>query len=602
MAGTSGVLKSKGVIEIHPVAISDSILSETHSDYGNFASDPEELEIVDELLSQITTKQALPYPPYIVTDIEDYESPETILLPKNLGFEQPSDSAQSQSDKAECLLDNAFTGGKTAHWARFFDTDTDQRLAEARAPQKVTADSSSRARAKPEPADLDTRPPLERFRRPPKKTLSVTDLVSPSWCELQYFYTLSKHGRKRRTPAMKQGTAVHQALEDEVHTTIPIQIEKKEDSWGLRIFNIIQGLKTLEDTGRTRELEIWGTIGGEIVNGVIDEVSYECPDPALEQLKDGTQTQNQAELPEYRSSITDYLLSAAQKQEASAIENTLPSNTDRTTSNETNADRKIYITDVKTRGSPTLPTGSSIRPTILQLHLYHHMLENFVQGNFSLAQLTERHLLDPNETFSDLFIAQIGSLNSDIFQQASSQEEQPEASQVTSTQYSLDILLRHNNLSSLWEFMISQLRRAFLLPPHTYMGTAPTSTPQSVADLPIPSAQPTRLSPILTAEYLAPGYKHVSGTPKKSIGHKSFVFSAAFLKSYLEDSLLWWRGERAAKGVELNEAWKCRSCDFRADCEWIHERDAAAYKQAIERKKMREIAGVEGKITRRSNV
>ena len=130
----------------------------------------------------------------------------------------------------------------------------------------------------------DKRSPLERFRRPPKKTLSVTDLISPAWCELQYLYTLSKHGKKKRTPAMKQGTAVHKALEDEVHTTVQVSTTKREDSWGLRIWNIIQGLRTLRDTGRTREFEVWGTVGGELVNGVIDELSYTCPDPAVKLL------------------------------------------------------------------------------------------------------------------------------------------------------------------------------------------------------------------------------------------------------------------------------------------------------------------------------
>src|ERR1700712_809658 len=85
----------------------------------------------------------------------------------------------------------------------------------------------------------DIRSPLERFRTKPKKALSVTDLVSPAWCELQYWYTLTLHGRKKRTPAMKQGSKVHQKLEDQVHTTVKVDIQTKEDAWGLRIWNVI---------------------------------------------------------------------------------------------------------------------------------------------------------------------------------------------------------------------------------------------------------------------------------------------------------------------------------------------------------------------------
>jgi exonuclease V len=450
-----------------------------------------------------------------------------------------------------------------------------------------------------QPIEPDTRPPIERFRRPPKKALSVTDIISPSWCELQYFYTLSKHGRKKRTPAMKQGTKVHQALEDEVHRTVPVMITKKEDSWGLRLWNIIQGLRTLRDTGRTRELEIWGNVGGELVNGVIDELSYDCPDPKLEedtaQLGAKGAPVGGSALPEYQTSITDYLLATGGRKDggqslASAMMQESPQRTPP-------KEKRIYITDVKTRAHPTLPAGASIRPTILQLHLYHHMLENLAQGNFALIQLAERYQLDVNETFSDSFIAQIGGLNQEFFDTASSQEDAPPnsitASQIASSQDSIDVLLKHNNLGSLWDFMMSQFRQTFLLPINT--DEPPTPTPQSTSDLDPPAALPTRLSPLLTAEYLAPTYKHIAGTAKKSIGSKSFNFNSGFLRSYLEENLAWWRGDRPAKGVELQEAWKCRSCDFRDDCEWIHERDAAALAEAKERKKVRDVAGVDGK-------
>jgi exonuclease V len=400
---------------------------------------------------------------------------------------------------------------------------------------------------------------------------------------------------------MKQGTKVHKVLEDEVHRTVPVTIKKKEDSWGLRLWNIIQGLRTLRDTGRTRELEIWGSIGGEVVNGIIDEVSYECPDPKLEEETSNTgRKEAHVEdnmLPEYQTSIKDYLLAAGGRKNGGQSIASAMMRDETPTPRKTPKEKRIYITDVKTRAHPTLPAGASIRPTVLQLHLYHHMLENLAQGNFALIQLTERYGLDANETFSDSFIAQIGGLNQEISEIASSQEggplDQITASQIASSQDSMDVLLRHNNLGSLWDFMISQFRQTFLLPINT--DEPPTPTPQSTSDLDPPLALPTRLSPLLTAEYLAPTYKHVAGTAKKSIGSKSFNFNAAFLRSYLEDNLAWWRGERPAKGVELQEAWKCRSCDFRDDCEWIHERDAAALAEAQERKKMREIAGVEGK-------
>jgi exonuclease V len=395
---------------------------------------------------------------------------------------------------------------------------------------------------------------------------------------------------------MKQGTKVHKALEDEVHRTVPVTITKKEDSWGLRLWNIIQGLRTLRDTGRTRELEIWGSVGGEIVNGVIDELSYDCPDPKLEEetVKSGRGAPlEDSTLPEYQTSITDYLLANGGRKDGG--QSLTAAMMQESPQRRSPKEKRIYITDVKTRAHPTLPAGASIRPTVLQLHLYHHILENLAQGNFALGQLAERYQLDVNETFSDSFIAQIGGLNQELFDIASSQENGPPnsitASQIASSQDSMDVLLKHNNLASLWDFMMSQFQQTFLLPINT--DEPPTPTPQSTSDLDPPAALPTRLSPLLTAAYLAQSYKHAGVTNK--IGSKSFNFNAGFLRSYLQDNLAWWRGDRPAKGVELQEAWKCRSCDFRDDCEWIHERDAAALAEAKERKKMRKIAGVDGK-------
>ena len=397
---------------------------------------------------------------------------------------------------------------------------------------------------------------------------------------------------------MKQGTKVHERLEAEIHITVPVEVTKREDSWGLRIWNIIQGLRTLRDTGRTRELEVWGTVGGEIVNGIIDEVSYECPDPKLEEQVNAKNAKNIPGpiLPEYQTSIADFFQSGAQKENgqsmAAALGSAGPASISDAARSKHN-EQRIYITDVKTRGSPSLPSGASVKPTILQLHLYHHMLENLAQGNFALVQLAERYKLDTNKTFSDSFIAQIGNLNQELFEAASLQDhEEPLPTQILSSQGSMDILLQHNNLSTLWDFMISQFRQTFLLPfAHSpALNETPTPTPQSVSELPTPSSQPTRLSPVLTAEYLSSS----RGTERQLLGRKSFVFNPDFLKSYLEDNLSWWRGEREARGVELREAWKCRSCDFRDDCEWIHERDKAALDEVLERKRMRQVAGVEG--------
>lgn len=390
---------------------------------------------------------------------------------------------------------------------------------------------------------------------------------------------------------MKQGTVVHKSLEDEVHITVPVETKKREDSWGLRFWNICQGLRTLRETGRTRELEIWGTIGGELVNGIIDELSYDCPDPKYEENLKAKSTPV-AEIPEYQTSITEYLLAKPEKEGSQRLKG-----------EEAQNEKWIYLTDVKTRATPTLPTGSSLRPTIVQLHLYHHMLENLVQGNFELSRLAERYDLDVNETFSDSFLAQLCSMNQEIFSQSSqgSMEEQLQAATVTSSQDSMDVLLQHNTMSTMWDYMMTQFKHTFLLDEQSPAqplseSLPPPASQQSTSDLPPPPSQPTRLSPLLTASYMSSTYRHTPGSSssKRLLGHKSFQFNPQFLHAYLSAALAWWRGQRNADGVRLEEAWKCRSCDFKNECEWILKRDQQAFDEAMERKKMREVAGVEG--------
>ena len=122
--------------------------------------------------------------------------------------------------------------------------------------------------------------PITRFRK--YRPLAVSDFVAPAWCELQYFYSLSKYGRIKRTAVMKKGTEVHRTLELEVHEYVPVEVQTKEDAWGLRIWNVIQGLRALRATGVTRELDVWGVVDGEVVSGIIDEISTLCPDVDLE--------------------------------------------------------------------------------------------------------------------------------------------------------------------------------------------------------------------------------------------------------------------------------------------------------------------------------
>ena len=373
-----------------------------------------------------------------------------------------------------------------------------------------------------EPKPPDTRSPLERFRTPPKKGLSVTDLISPAWCELQYWYSLTLHGKKRRTPAMKQGSVVHQKLEDQIYTTVKVDVATKEDGWGLRIWNVVQGLRTLRTTGMTRELEIWGTIDGMVVNGVIDELSYICPDTELEKYVPKGPVEEQ-HAPD-QATIAEFFNASG----GTSIKEATARRSKRQT--PTN---KIYLCDVKTRGARTLPSGAAFRPTKMQLMLYHRLIAALATDTVDFSVFTDRYSLNPTRVFSDSFIAQVGSLNdrSHPSTQESSYSDSPAASQDDMT-----ILLENNTLSLLWGYLISEFKLTF---------------PNGVDSI----------GNILKAEYRSRNSGEVMGS-------KTFRMDEGELTRYVEDEMRWWKGEREAKGVAVEEAYKCRSCEFAEGCEW----------------------------------
>lgn len=379
-----------------------------------------------------------------------------------------------------------------------------------------------------------------RFRTFPKKPLSVSDLTAGAWCEQQYEYTLTRlpGGKKTRTVAMKEGSKVHQKLEDEVHTTIQVEIVTKEDAFGLKVWNILQGLRTLRDTGLTRELELWGIIDGDVVNGLIDHLSYENPDPQFE--KEWLSSQ------ESRPEAED----ASQKK----ITNFFPSSQPPTAEGKTQAEprkdtRKIYLTDVKTRGAKSVPKGSAIRPTKVQLFLYHRFLCDMAADRLNFLHVFQRYGLDVDAPFSDAFLAQIGELHDDIFHDSSSVlSSAGSPSENTRTHE----LLRYNTLRELVPLLRTELLQTF----------------PNGAD---------SIGSVVTVEY------RLRGDEGALIGTNVLAVDEGVLNQYLDGYMQWWRGERAATGVDVEEAYKCSYCEFAEICTWREEMDRGHLMRAREK-------------------
>lgn len=335
---------------------------------------------------------------------------------------------------------------------------------------------------------------------------------------------------------MKRGTAVHKILEEEVHRTVEINIRTREDAWGLRIWNSIQGLRALRETGLTRELEVWGVFDGLVVNGVIDELSYECPDPELEAA--GLESTNLLpSLPPDQRSIIDFL-SPNDSQVLSQTNFGAAAAANPPPSLYMNKDTSIYITDTKTRSVNSIPKDASFRPTLMQLMLYHRLLSNMATNNIDASALFSRHDLQPDEPFTDAFIAQISGIFHNAppptSQTSNNFEDLPSNPEID--QDTLNLLLSHNSLHQLWALMMRDFQTTF---PH--------------------GAQ--SIGKVLKADYR-------NALDGRVIGQKTLLMDEALLTRYLESELKWWKGERAAEGVCLEEAYKCGSCDFADECGW----------------------------------
>ncbi|PVH94249.1 hypothetical protein DM02DRAFT_539876 [Periconia macrospinosa] len=381
------------------------------------------------------------------------------------------------------------------------------------------------------PTKDDSRTPLQRFRA--RRPLSVTDLISPAWCELQYWYTLTKYGRKPPTRAMKAGTKIHHALEEEVHTIVPVQVNTKEDRFGLRIWNTIQGLRCLRDAGLTRELEVWGIIEGQVINGVIDELSFTCPDRELEDKIDLSKTaKNGGTLPLGQLNIEQ----AFSKASTNASQH---DNSDAWIGN-LEPDRRIYITDVKTRGVRTIPKGASLRPTRMQLMLYRKLLESLSLNTVDAETVLRRYHLSPLQPFSDSFMMGVGDHGD-----TENDQRDLDPSNISDREE----IRSHPNLLSLWSLMIHEF--------------------QQIA---------TSFSDILRVEFRYSKTSHV-------IGSEFIVYDPEVVDAYSEDEIKWWEGNREAKGVEIEEAFKCRICDFAEVCTWRKAKiEEATEKNRLSRK------------------
>ncbi|KAA1082053.1 hypothetical protein PGTUg99_008797 [Puccinia graminis f. sp. tritici] len=235
----------------------------------------------------------------------------------------------------------------------------------------------------------------QRFRAK-RGFLSVSDLVSCLWCEVQVEYGLL--GKRYLRPSQRPksfisssgvtinvntklvvsrqnildgGIKVHSKLEKEVAPEkVKVQVTTQVDSWGLKVMNTIVSLSLLRSTGMMREIPVWGFIGGFFIQGIVDQIEL-IPGP----------TDRSSERVE-----------SGEKCRASLIDQ---------------GDSKGYfvrISDSKTTQGETLPPPEFTESARYQLMLYKYLYDQHASGSFDLERFASHLGLGLDEPFSRTFM------------------------------------------------------------------------------------------------------------------------------------------------------------------------------------------------------
>ncbi|KAG1766411.1 exonuclease V a 5' deoxyribonuclease-domain-containing protein [Suillus occidentalis] len=293
-----------------------------------------------------------------------------------------------------------------------------------------------------------------------RKAFSVTDLVAPVWCEVQYQYGLygkrskplelrpssfiSRDGKEiivrqnvaqQNDRTLKRGASIHKNLELELRPEkVFVRPSTDEERWGLRLFNLTAGLEQLIFEGLTRELPVFGITHGQVVFGIIDEVTRRVP----------------SEVDKLHSPVKRSLISSEsspikkkQRRSPSPPQNDISVCPNQSTPEETcTADQSpieeeipdnsmigssipmpihpeptfydLTLVDYKTRRVSSLPPDEDTISSQMQLMLYHRLLSPLLSPEtFDFDALWAKQAVNPHQSFSRQFVEDIGLLTRD---------------------------------------------------------------------------------------------------------------------------------------------------------------------------------------------
>ncbi|KAL0581077.1 hypothetical protein V5O48_000971 [Marasmius crinis-equi] len=279
---------------------------------------------------------------------------------------------------------------------------------------------------------LKTDSPLQRFRR--KRNLSVSDLVAPAWCEVQFDYGLrqGRHKELVHRPdsfvtkggkeitvekaiavsnevVLKKGKAVHKKLEKEIRPEeVSVSIETKEERW-----DMISCFQTLRNGNCAREMPVFGVVEGHVVIGIIDEVLRKRADSPLSPKPRKRPSRSNPSTPRKpKRSRTMPGLPTCESESSRAkpqLNSFLASNLDNSSSTISSEEKHwiLHLNDTKTRRSNSLPSDDDTLSPRLQLMTYCRLLTELLD-NYDFSALWTKVEADSSRRFSESFVRGAG--------------------------------------------------------------------------------------------------------------------------------------------------------------------------------------------------
>ncbi|TFK56874.1 hypothetical protein OE88DRAFT_1620030 [Heliocybe sulcata] len=497
----------------------------------------------------------------------------------------------------------------------------------------VESDSAETSRSKLG-HDAEPNSPFRKFRR--KQILSVSDLVGPSWCEVQFDYGLrqrrwqkietrpttfvSAHGREikvntdiavKNDKVLKGGQAVHKILERELKPVeFEVYVTTQEERWALRLINMLAAVESLMTLEVQREIPVFGIVHGQIVTGIIDELHREAkpqtpPPSAKKDLKSpyrkpalGKRLRHASDLREEKSlpRITSYFKSTYRERSKSPARLSTPERVPL-------PEYLLQLSDTKTRHTMTLPSDEDAISSRLQLMLYHRLLSCLLSQSspFDFSEIWNQLQLRPEARLSNKFLADAGLMLGEgegatmqcLNDFTAAWFAAVERLDVDYVDKHLKVMYRTRppaeddrpedadeklalSLSGVTDPDLQRAIEASLQREHESVAGPSGLGPEEGA-----SEQPS-LAWQVQNDLLKAAHEVQDTPPSPSsedepfvshvFGVKYFEVDEALLDDHVKRTLEWWYGKRPPEGVSFYQTKRCFSCEYSDSCEWREAR------------------------------